>query len=96
MKQLTEEQAIEMYDSGEWENWSDEQIAHLQLYQKRLCVPFKRFNRAMQAELERPIYTHEYAWIENLREEYEGKRGKPTMADIIDLIPPEKLIEVEI
>lgn len=96
MKQMTKEQAIALWESNKWVNWSDKQIVALQLYQKRICVPFDRFHGAMEAELGRPILTHEFAHADHLIEEYEGKRDKPTFQSIIDLLPAEKVIMIEI
>jgi hypothetical protein len=44
MKQLTKEQAIEIANSEEWKNWTNEEIVKLQLYQKKLCMPFSRWS----------------------------------------------------
>ena len=70
MKQFTRKQAIEFYNSKEWENWTDEQIVRLQLFQPKLCVPFGRFHKAMETVLDRPIYTSEFAWADELKKEY--------------------------
>lgn len=97
MEQLTKEQAIAIYKGGEWKNWTDEQIVKLQIYQKKLCVPFSVFHKAIGKILERPVYTHEFAGDEGhsrLIEEYEGKRPKPTFDEIANLIPEEKRIVI--
>lgn len=94
MKQLTEEQAIEFVQKGEWKNWSSEQIVAFQLFQDRLCVDFSLFQKAMQDVLGRPVWTHEFAYRNELIKEYQGLKNKPTMSDIINLIPAEKLIVV--
>jgi hypothetical protein len=91
-EQLTKEQAIAIAESGEWEKWTDEEIVKLQLFQDRLCVPFDRFHQAIEKVLGRPVWTHEFAFIENLREEYRKERPQPTMAQILDLIPGDKRI----
>ena len=92
MKQLTKEQAIAIFNGGEWKDWSDEEIVKFQLYQDRLCVPFDKFHEAMESVLGRPVWTHEFANRKRLTEEYEGTRPAPTFEEILNLIPEEKRI----
>jgi len=92
MKQMTAEQAIALWDSKKWESWSDEQIAHFQLHQERICIPYYRFHGALQAELGRPVLIHELGDAARLIEEYEGKRDAPTLLDIREMLPLEKTI----
>lgn len=89
---LTREQAIELYDSKIWVQWSNEEIVKLQLYQDCLCLPFGRFHEAAEKVLGRPVWTHEFAFADRLREEYESKAPKPTFEDIVGLIPEDKLV----
>lgn len=94
MKQLTKKQAIKIYESKVWENWSYEEKVKFQLFQNRVCMPFEKFHEAMQKVLGRPIWTHEFASSNylNLCKEYLGTKFAPTLNEIINLIPPEKLI----
>lgn len=92
MIQLTKEQAIQIAESGVWKTWSDEKIVKFQLYQDKLCMDFGRFHEAVENVLGRGVWTHEFAFVESLREEYEGKREKPTMEDIINLLDKDKTI----
>jgi len=92
MKQLTKEQAVTFAKSEVCKDWTDEQIVRFQLFQDRLCMDFSRFHTAMEKVLNRPIYTHEFAFISGLKEEYLGVKSKPTLEEIIDLIPEEKRI----
>jgi len=94
MEQLTREQAIAIAQSGEWKDWTDDEIVKFQLFQKRLCLPFDEFHRAVEGVLGRPVYTHEFAHVDNLRAEYLGERQAPTFDEIIGLIPKEKLIVI--
>lgn len=97
MTQLTEEQAIAIYESKEWEDWNDEQIVRLQLFQNRLCVPIEVFKKSLFKVFGRPVYTHELTSSNhnNLIEEYLGTRPAPTIEEIINLIPEEKRITIE-
>ena len=94
MKELTKAQALKIYNSGAWKTWTDEQIVRLQLYQDRLCVDFGRFHAAIEKVLDRPVWTHEFAFPQALREEYEQKKPAPTFKEIFGLLPPEKTILV--
>lgn len=96
MKQLTKEEAIAFEESGKWENWSDEQVAHFQLHQERICFPFTRYHTALEAELGRRVLVHELGDTKRLIEEYEGKRDKPTLLDIREMLPLEDTIIVEV
>lgn len=88
---MTKEEAIRLYDSGIWKEWSDYERAYFQLNEEKLCMPFKVFHAAVEKALGRPVWTHEFGrnWS-GLLDELEGKAGKPTFDDIIDLIPTEK------
>ncbi len=92
MKQLTKEEAIALYESGIWKEWTNEQTVRFQLYQDKLCIPFSKFQEAIEDELGRPVFTHEFAFRDELIKEYEGKKPAPTFEEIINLIPEEKRI----
>jgi hypothetical protein len=92
MEQLTKKQAIGMAKSGIWKEWTDEEIVRFQLFQKKLCMDFDRFHKAMEVVLERPVYTHEFAWMDELKKEYLGGKKPPSLEEIINLIPEEKRI----
>jgi len=92
MKQLTSEQAIAFAKSGEWKDWTDEEIVKFQLYQKNLCMDFGRFHEAIEHVLGRPVFTHEFASWSNIVDEYEKERPAPTFEEIINMIPEEKRI----
>lgn len=95
-KQLTEEEAKALYDSGDWKDWCDAHIVRFQLFQDRPCVPFDRFHKAMERVLGRPVWRHEFADAERLREEYSKDRSAPSLEDILAQVPAEKLIVVAV
>jgi hypothetical protein len=96
MKQFTQEQAVAIAEGGEWKDWTDEEVVKFQLYQKRLCMDFHRFHVAVGNVLGRPVFTHEFANSDALKEEYEGKRPAPTFEEIINMIPAEKRVLLKI
>jgi hypothetical protein len=94
IRQFTKAEAIAMFDSLDWKEFTDEEIVKLQLFQRRLCVPFDVLHGAVEAVLGRPVYTHEFAFTESLRQEYLGQRPMPTFEEILELIPEDKRIVI--
>lgn len=78
MKQLTKEQAIAFCENKCYEGMSYRQIAEFQIEQDRLCMPFDVFHEAIEKTLGRPVYTHEFAFREELRKELYGEKEPPT------------------
>lgn len=89
---MTEDQAKKLYDSRFWEQMGHEERAWFQLFENRLCMPFDVFHEAITKALGRSVWTHEFAFVDSLREELRGNRPPPTMEDIINLIPEDKRI----
>ena len=92
MKQLTKEQAIAFAENKFYEGMTSRQIAEFQLNQEKLCMPFCVFHKAIEEALGRPVWTHEFAFSENLKQELMGERDAPTFEEIIELIPADKRI----
>lgn len=93
-KQLTKDQAIAMYESGAYKTMSAEEIVRFQLFQDLLCIPFDNFHEAIEQVLGRSVWTHEFAYRDNLILEYLGEKSAPTFEEICNLIPKEKRIIV--
>lgn len=89
---MTEETAIELYDSGFWEEMTFYDRARFQLFESRLCMPFDVFQEAVEAALGRSVFTHEFASQDSLQKELLGESPAPTFEQILDLIPEEKRI----
>ncbi len=84
-------------ESGVWKNWPHEVQARFQMNQELLCMPFDVFHEAVEKTLGRPVWTHEFGLnYEGLRRELNGEKGPPTMEEIINLIPAEKRIILDI
>ena len=94
MEQLTEKEAIQFHNSKLWEDMSAHEKVSLQLFQELLCMPFDVFHEAIEECLGRPVFTHEFAYIEMLRQEFLGEKESPTLEGIINLIPEEKRLLV--
>lgn len=95
-EKLTRAQAVALYESKFWEPMGYLERATFQLLEDRLCMPFGVFHEAIEKVLGRPVFTHEFGLSRDglIRELLEGA-PRPTMAEIIGLIPPEKLIVLE-
>ena len=96
MKQFTRLQAVLFYQSGEWKDWTDEEIVKIQLFQDKLCLPFEKFRQSVESVLKRPVWTHEFATPKSLIDEYQRERPAPTFEEILALIPEEKRIIIQL
>ena len=92
MEQFTKEQAIAFIENKLYEPLSYRERAELQLFQQRLCMPIDVFHEAIEKALGRPVYTHEFAFIDQLQKEFLGEKEPPTLEEILSLIPNGKLI----
>lgn len=92
MKQLTKKQAIAFAKSGQWKDLDNEELVKLQLFQDRLCMPFDIFHDACIKVFDRPVFSHEFADIKKLREEYLGERPDPTLEEIFEPIKDKVII----
>jgi hypothetical protein len=90
---FTKENAIAFSDARLWEPMTYRQRAEFQMGVKKLCMPFDVFHEAIEKALGRPVYTHEFGlnW-KGLKDELFGEKGKPTLDEIIAMIPEEKRI----
>lgn len=89
---MTKEEAIALAETKWWEKTTPEEAAMFQLHEPLLCMPFGKFHEGVEKLLGRSVWTHEFAYAENLREEAEGKRPRPTMQDVLNLVPDKKLV----
>ena len=71
---MTREEAVKLAESKWYETQTAEEIVAFQLYEERRCLPFPLFHKAVEVALGRPVYTHEFAGVENLRQEFEAMR----------------------
>lgn len=93
---MTKEQAVTLADSKFYESLTARQIAEFQLTEDLLCMPFDVFHRALEETLGRPVRTHELIDRNALISEMLGDRAAPTFEEILDLIPAEKRIVIQL
>lgn len=97
MEQVSREEAIEMAEQGRLKNFTYEEQARFQMFQDKLCMDFGDFHRAIEMALGRPVWTHEFGLNrDGLIQELEGKSSPPSMSDIVEMIPADKRIVVEL
>ena len=94
--QLTLDQAIAFGESEAWKNETGDQIAGRQLYQKLICTPFGVFHKAISEALGRDVYTHEFGWMEELQDEFEGLKGKPNLDEILGYLDPASTMVINV
>lgn len=91
---MTKEEAIRMSKSGWWVGLAPDAVVAFQLFEERLCMDFGDFQMAVEKALGRPVFTHELAYPEHLRDEFLGHRPKATFEEVMNLIPEEKRIVI--
>lgn len=94
---MTSEEAIRLAETRWWEECDDNTIVRFQLFEEKLCMDFPEFHRALESVLDRPVFTHELAFVNEphgLKNEYLGEADPPTFEEIINLIPEEKRVIV--
>jgi hypothetical protein len=96
MRQFTKDEAIVFCNSKAWKDMDPIALAKFQLFQDLLCIPFGVFHEAMEKALGRPVWTHEFAYRDQLKAELMGDSSPPTMEDIINLIPADKRLIVTV
>lgn len=91
---IGKEAAIAMAESKWWESKTPREIVEFQLFTAELSMPFDEFHKATEEALGRPVWTHEFGFIEGLQQEFLGTKPAPSMDDIINLIPEDKRLLV--
>jgi hypothetical protein len=93
---IGKEKAIQLYNSNWWEGLSYREIAEFQLFTTELCCPFDVFHEAVEKSLGRPVFTHEFGLnYQGICEEFLGEKESPTIDEILNMIPQEKLIVIK-
>jgi len=96
--EMSREDAIKLSETKFWETMTFRERAFFQFFQSRLCMPFDIFHEAMEKTLGRPVYTHEFASSNSMSMESEllGLKDAPSIAEIMNLIPKDKRIIIDI
>lgn len=84
----TLEQANKILESNLYLDLNSWDIVNLQIYEEFNVVPFDVFHRSLEDVLGRVVYEYEIANdIEELIQEFEGKKPKPDPLDIFLKVP---------
>lgn len=92
VKKLTKEQAINAYESEFWLELTPEQRGLVQLFIDRLVMPFDVFHEGVEALLNRQVWTHEFAYADELRKEC--ITGDPGISAMTKLLRTHKIVGV--
>ena len=92
---MTRQQAIDLHSTKWWEKATHEEIARFQIGE-RMCCEWSVFHKAVEKTLGRSVYSHEFGfnWLGLRKELLEGGPA-PTMEEIIEMIPPDKVILIQ-
>ena len=94
---MNKEEAIALHNSGFWKHLSFRERAEFQLFEDKLCMPFDIFHEAVEKALERPVYTHEFGLnLDGLKMELMHGTTPPSLQEIMELIPEDKRIIIQI
>lgn len=87
--ELTEQQAIRLFNGGWWVGRPAREIAEFQLEVQRYCCPFRVFHDAVEESLGRSVETSEFAsnW-DGLLRELQRQGGSPSFANILQQLEP--------
>jgi hypothetical protein len=97
MKSIGSENAIKMSDSKWWEGMEPRKAAIIAISTAELCCPVSVFWEILSNALGRAVYTHEMVWgFKNLYLEIIGEKDTPTLQEIIELIPEEKRLVIQL
>ena len=84
---ITKDQAIKLANSKFWKQLSIGNIVRFQLFEDRLCMDWTDFHMAVESALNRPVFSHEFAWPDDLRQEFLMGKSAPTFEERLNLIP---------
>ena len=94
-KSIGREAALALVDKKWWEGKSFREIAEFQMSTAELCMPFDKFQEAVEKTLGRPVFTHEFGMnVEGLWKELFENGEAPSFEEILNMIPEEKRIVV--
>lgn len=71
---LSEKEAVQMYDSGWWQDATDEEILDRQLFERRTIMPFGIFFNTLERYLDEPMSQAAFECPELLQQMYLAKK----------------------
>jgi hypothetical protein len=94
---IGKEKAIELAKTEWWKDKTPREIAKFQHFTEELCCPFTVFHEALEKTLGRPVWTHEMALNrDGIGLEILGESDVPSMQEIMELIPAEKRVLIQL
>lgn len=94
---IGKENAITLFNSGWWKTKTPQEIVRFQLFTNELAMPFSDFHGAMEACLNRGVFTHEFGVnYDGLAREFLGESPAPSLEEILNLIPADKRVILQL
>lgn len=91
------EKAIKLAESNWWIGKDPKEVAMFQLFIAELCMDFSAFHEAIEKALGRPVFTHEFGLnYDRLCKEILGEKAAPSFEEIMNLIPEEKRLLIQV
>lgn len=92
LNSIGKDNAIRLANSGWWKGLTAHEIVRFQLFTSELCMPIDEFQDALEGALGRSVWTHELAYAGLLQSEFLKELPPPDLNQIMNLIPAEKRI----
>ncbi len=91
------EKALALVAAKHWEGMTHRERAEFQINVDELTMPFDVFQEAVEKTLGRPVFTHEFGSAGRLQivAELFGNAPAPSLEDILNLIPADKRVVIE-
>lgn len=97
MNEIDSQSATALYDGEFWVEMSHGERARWQIVVDRLCMPFEVFHEAVEKTLGRPVFSHEFGLnYDGLVAELFNNAPSPSLGEIVDMIPEEKRILINL
>ena len=73
---LSEKEAVQMYDSGWWQDATDEEVLDRQLFERRTIMPFGIFFNTLERYLDEPMSQAAFDCPDLLQQMYLAKKER--------------------
>lgn len=96
-KSIGRDAAIALAATKWWTDLPDKQVAKTGMLITELCLPFEVLHGSVERALGRPVYTHEFGLnYDGIIQELLGERDAPSLEEIMNLIPEQKRIVIQL
>ena len=68
---ISYEEACKLFESDFWDDKTNLEKVAFQLYENHLAMKFPEFHKAVEAVLDRPIWSHQFIHVRDIQEVFE-------------------------